>query len=428
MAAGCAVRAPDKRPQISEDIQQRTGHAVRPEAAPAGWQAPQGISLEDGLTEDEAVALALWNNAVFHADLAELGFARAELLEAGLLRNPVFTLLFPLGPKQLETYATFPLEALWQRPRRVAAAKLNHERAAQSLTAHGLDLVRDVRLAFAELALAGERHRLAREAVRLRGQIQELVEARLRAGDVSELEAGSAGIDRKIAEEQAARSAHEVGIARTRLRSLVGLRGDEHPFEIVAGRIGPSPPGELPKLLERALASRPDLRAAELAVEAAQAGARLERRNYGSLAVVPDANSRGKEGFEIGPGVQAELPIVKRNQGAIAKADAAVERAARQQAAAEQKVTLEVREAHARALQTGEALDAWHNRILPPLEEAAQLAARAYQAGEVSYLFVLETSRRLLDARLSAVEAEAQLRRARAELDRSVGTRLVTNP
>jgi cobalt-zinc-cadmium efflux system outer membrane protein len=51
-------------------------------------------------------------------------------------------------------------------------------------------------------------------------------------------------------------------------------------------------------------------------------------------------------------------------------------------------------------------------------------AENAYAAGNVTYLYVLESQRRQLDARLKSAQAAADLRRARAELERSVGHRL----
>ncbi len=50
-------------------------------------ERPAGVVLSDGLSEDEAVALALWNNPGFGATLATLGFVRADLQEAGSLRS-----------------------------------------------------------------------------------------------------------------------------------------------------------------------------------------------------------------------------------------------------------------------------------------------------------------------------------------------------
>ena len=101
-------------------------------------QLPAGIEMADGIDADEAVALALWNNPLFQENLSKLGLARGDLAQAGLLANPTLSVLFPLGPKQLEFTATFPLEALWLRPRRVAIARLEAERVANGLVQNGL--------------------------------------------------------------------------------------------------------------------------------------------------------------------------------------------------------------------------------------------------------------------------------------------------
>jgi hypothetical protein len=99
-------------------------------------------------TPDEAVEVALWNNPEFQVSASALGFARADLLEAGLLRNPVLSLLFPLGTKQLEATLKWPVEVLWERPKRVAAARLSTEAAAERLVQAGLDLAAAVKTAF----------------------------------------------------------------------------------------------------------------------------------------------------------------------------------------------------------------------------------------------------------------------------------------
>ncbi len=88
-------------------------------AAAAGL--PPSVDAGDGLSSDEAVSIALWNNAAFQVTVSQLGFAKADFVEAGLLANPVLSLLFPLGPKQLEATLRWPAELLRERPRRQAA-------------------------------------------------------------------------------------------------------------------------------------------------------------------------------------------------------------------------------------------------------------------------------------------------------------------
>ena len=116
LIVGCAVQSPYDRSYVSEGIKERTDYELGQVTEPGEFNFPEVISLEDGLSQDEAVAVALWNNAQFQADLAALGFARADLIEADMLANPVFSLLFPVGPKLLEAKLSLPIDVLWQPP------------------------------------------------------------------------------------------------------------------------------------------------------------------------------------------------------------------------------------------------------------------------------------------------------------------------
>jgi cobalt-zinc-cadmium efflux system outer membrane protein len=419
LLAACSARSPHDRDAVSRSINERTGHGLKPAATTA--LLPEGVALADGLTEEEAVAIALWNNAQFQADLTRLGFARADLIEAGLLRNPVFSLLLPLGPKQLEATVGWAVEPLWQRPRRVAAAQLDMERVAEDLVRSGLDLVHEVRLAHAELVLAQERMQLAQESLKLRRRIAELAEARLAAGDISELEANLARADARQAEEQAAGARLQATTAKQRLRFLLGLGEDETDFTAATSASEWPAPANVRDLVKVALAARPDLRAAEIGIETAGKRAGVERAKVFSIVGTLDMNAQGREGFEAGPGFQTEVPVFNWNNAGRARARAEMDRAARQYLAVRHRVFLDVQQAHARYAQAREGFQQWRERILPPLENAAEQSEKAYAAGEVSYLFVLEASRQVLDARFRAAEAAADVRRASADMDRSTG-------
>lgn len=225
VGSGCATHSAWDRDKVSQGVEKRSGHPLRPTAEPTSNERPAGVVLTDGLSEDEAVALALWNSPAFGATLTTLGFARADLQEAGFLRNPIFSLLLPLGPKQLESALNWPIDALWQRPRRVAAARLDVERVAQSLVQAGLDVVRDARLAYAEVLLARQRHRLGIESAKVRNEIAGIAESRLAAGDSSEMETNALRIDAARADEESAADLVEAGLAAKE-------REKEHFFEL----------------------------------------------------------------------------------------------------------------------------------------------------------------------------------------------------
>ena len=132
-SAGCASTngAPTPR-DVDAAIRARTAEArlrLDDEAA-----LPPDVNLADGLTQEEAVAIALWNSPSFQATLADLGIARADLAEAGLLRNPILSLLFPLGPKQLEFTLQYPVRRAGAAPgarRRGATQRAGDRRTAR---------------------------------------------------------------------------------------------------------------------------------------------------------------------------------------------------------------------------------------------------------------------------------------------------------
>jgi len=417
----CATASAPPPADVAESLRTRTGANVRLGGAESP-AIPAGVQVDDGLSRDEAVAMALWNNAAFQVSASQLGFARADLADAGIISNPVLSLLFPWGPKQLEWTLRWPAEVLWERPKRVAAAKLSADASAQSLVQSGLDLVLAVRLAYADLALAIDRQRLAEEAATTLQRIDTLTQSRLAAGDIAELDARAARVDAVRSALDFERAVHDVTIARERLRLLLGLGADDRSLERLQASADPERCGEPPDLMKRALAARPDLRAAELTVEAAGARLGWERSRILTLTAVLDANGEGKEGFEMGPGIDVSIPLFNRNQGGRLRGEAELQRASAVYVSLQRQVGLDVREASTLFDQARGSRVAWGERIVTPLRTNLADAEKSYSAGESSYLFVLENSRRLIEARLRERELAADEQRAQARIERASGT------
>lgn len=421
--AGCApARIPAINPLTG--IANRTRLPVPPGPAPkegATW--PPGLSPATALTADDAAAIAIWNNKQLQADLAALGIARGDLIDAGLLRNPRLDMLIPVGAKPFELLVNFPIEVFWQRGRRVAAAEKAYEQLANSLMQNGLNAARDARLAHADLVLTNARHTAAQRSVDLRKRITGITAARLRAGDISELDAMATVSDEAAAGEQLARIGQDAAVAQERLRFALGLSTESTPLTVSPGPVESVPPAGLPDLLEKAMSSRPDLKAAEIAVAAATKRAGWERSRLSLVSAQLSSKGVGNNGILTGPGLSAEVPIFHRNQGLIARADADVEVAARQYIALKQRVAFEVREARELLIQAQLGLHRLQDSVLPALQKIAALAQSQYAKGDVAYLFVLEQTRGLTDVELRLADSEAAVRRAQAQLERSVGSK-----
>jgi outer membrane protein, heavy metal efflux system len=413
------------RAVASKELASRTGHELKPVLSKDIPLFPPGISFSGAITEEDAAAIALWNNASLEVAVASLGLARADVIDARLLRNFSLQTLLPIGPKPFEFALQAPVEILWQRPRRVAAARLDLEKVSKTLVQSGLDLVRDARVAHADLDLEQNKAAIARESADLRARISALTELRFKAGDISEMDALAARNDARASEEQALSYARNTETAGERLRSWMGLRGDKSTIKALSADEVEIQVPEWDALMKISMESRPDLRAAELAIQAATQKARWERsRIFTLVAPILSIKEVGASGVRAGPGFTFDAPVFNRNQGGVSRADAEVERAALAYVALRDRIELEVREARLQLLQSQELLRRIRIEILPGIQDAIRLAEKAYASGDSSYLFVLESTRQIYDVRLREAEAIAAVHRARAQLEHGLGRKL----
>jgi len=415
-------RAADHK-TTAEGILSRTGKSVQPDTASPKSSLPPGVDLQQPLSSDDAVGIAIWNNPQLRVDLATLGLAEADLVDAGLLRNPRLDMLLPVGAKPFELLLNFPIEVFWQRPRRIEASQQALDQLAQSLIQNGLNTARDARWAHSDMVQAVERAVVAKHSTELRQRVSQLTEVRLRAGDISELETIAAKTESASAEEQRIRFEHDVHVATERLRATLGFSAERPELRVKSLAATTEAPPPIHSLLEKAMAARPDLRAAEMAIGVATKRAKWERSRILLLSAQLSSKEVGANGVLTGPGVSVELPVFSHNQGLVARAEAEVELASRQYVALKQRVALEVAETRAQLVQALDALKAVREQVLPPLQRAVALAEDQYRKGDVAYLFVLEQNRGLIDAQLRVVDSEAAIRRAQAQLERSVGSR-----
>jgi outer membrane protein, heavy metal efflux system len=426
LAPGCAS-SPYDRAWLDKTVADATGHAPGKDQLVAP-SVPPGVASLGALSADDAVATALWNSARFHAELTRLGFSRADLAEAGALPNPTLSFLLPIGPRQAELTATYPLVALIQRPYRVAAAKADVERTARSLVEVALDLVRDVRVAHADAMVAGRRLGVRRAIERAWTSIAKLTEARQRAGDASELEARATRAESLTAVDATARAAHDEHLARLRLRRLVGLA--ESPLgaqlAVAQSAVEIREAASEETLVRDALAARPDVRGAEMAIEAAGDRLGWERSKIVQVLArldVKPVGTRGGAPSLVLPGATVEIPIFNWNPGGRGRAQAEMKQAAFRYVAVRDDVTTEVRVARELLAQALGSLVPWREGVLPLLEANVISAMRAYESGNETYLLVLEATRRTQDAKLRALDLELDVLRARAAVERAVGRR-----
>src|SRR5262249_52502047 len=179
--------------EVAADGARTCGGAARPSAAPppygcaAGGLAPACAGLlAMPLTIESAVKIALLNNRSVREAYERVGIARADLLQAGLISNPVFTAnakFFSKGPEiELSLLQSF-VELFFVPMRRcVAAADLA---AAQASVARELvHLVYDVRRGFVLVQSSRALTQSRREVLKTETTQRDLIRSLHEAGNV----------------------------------------------------------------------------------------------------------------------------------------------------------------------------------------------------------------------------------------------------
>ena len=157
LVTGCATF--DQRAgfsDVSTVVEARSGkRVVWYRGAELGTQVDQEVRalLHDTLTVDRAVQVALLNNRDLQALYAELGVAQADLVQAGLLRNPVFDgnvrfLVGGGGPAKVDLDVALDFLEIFYLPLRKRVAAARFEEAKLQVTGAVLDFAATVQAAF----------------------------------------------------------------------------------------------------------------------------------------------------------------------------------------------------------------------------------------------------------------------------------------
>lgn len=181
------------------------------------------------------------------------------------------------------------------------------------------------------------------------------------------------------------------------------------------------------EMLKTAFICRPDLRAAELAIEVA--GERIgweKSKVYNFIAILHgDDTELEREAFVIRPGFSVEIPIFNQNEAKIEHAKAELEQAAKQYQAVRQNIILEVKQSYTQYISAYEQFDLWNSDIIPSLQSKVALTSKSFEIGEVPYSAVLEARQKLIEAKVQLAESSASLLRNAAELNYCIGKKMI---
>lgn len=403
LLGGCATVQPrESFPQVERAVSERTGYRVHWND---GTDADQAVAaqvetvLAKPLDADAAVQVALLNNRNLQATYEELGVAQADLVAAGLLRNPVFDggLLFHEGggTPTIELGVAFDfLDVFFIGLRKnLAAAQL--EAAKANVTAAVLDMAGDVKVAFYDMQAADQTVELRRQVEQATAASYDLAQRLREAGNNRPLDLAN---ERALHEESklalAAAEADAI-LARENLNRMMGLWGSRTRWTI-AGRM-PEPPQDESRAdgLERqAVTSSLALQSsrAQITIGLRELGITLPLGYLSDLEVGASAERDDGE-WELGPALALPIPIFSQGQPQVARAQAQIRRARQQYYATAVEVRSNIRSAYARVQSLRQRVDYYRTVLLPLRQSIVDQTQLQYNAMQIGAFQLLQAKR-----------------------------------
>lgn len=457
------------------DLQQAGEAARRATDLPVPWSVatelqPFQLARGDILPLDQALNLTLSNNRSLRADLEVIAQAKADLVQAGLLSNPVLSIagMLPEGGGRADL--TFGLSKdfadLWLIPTRKRSAQAMLQQRILAVADTAVALVNEVRTNYYVLQYQSQAIDLQEQNRVVLQSVIDLTQARLRAGESSQLDLYLTRGRLLETELDLIQVRAEYQVTRQTLLRQMGVadvRDDWRPT---------APPTKYDRLsvdeaavVDAALRQRLDVQAAHWELESALAdfdqqrlrvipsltlgagGDRFERRSLPGRKVLadtarasvrngaltaPEIESRAQRAREkrqiidlvLGPMIEVPLPIFDQNRAQVAKAQARARELLQRYEEVEQRTVEGVRSALTRRRLAEDRVQLFQQSLLPVQEASLELARKSYQTGRESILVVLTAQEALIRTRLNYVASARDLAIATANMERELSGRI----
>ena len=427
LASACASVPRDAgMSDVRTAVSARTNQSVEFRAEPSVADDPRVRDLLTGeLTADHAVAVAMVNNPRLQATLAELGIARAELLQTSLIRNPLFEaeIRFPKDPfRPFELRLAQTLVDLIQLPRRKALGRATFDAAALRVTSDVVRFAAEVREQHAGLVAASQRVALSRENLEAAKASAELARRQHDAQNITDLDLENEQARYEQAKLDLAREEQRLLVAREVLLRALGLRDATIAWQIPAA-FPPLPASEQDQeqLEQLAAARRLDIEIARRDLNIARQQIPMARlAALGDITVDGHLQRDASGAKTFGPGIEIPVPIFNNGAAARSRAEAEYMRAAHTLNALLGESASRLREARSVVSEARARVEYYRDVIVPRRERIVKLTTLEHNAMLVGVFQLLQAKESETRARLDFIDAQHDYASARSALDRAL--------
>jgi outer membrane protein, heavy metal efflux system len=387
---------------------------------------------------DQAIDLALAHNHSIKATRILILQNQAQEITANLRPNPTLAADSQFVPffspqdfsgenldetQQFDIGIGYLFERGHKRQRRLQAARDQTAVTRAQVTDAERTLAFNVGQQFISVLLAESALQFALQDLKDFQQTVDISEAQLKAGYIAE------GDYLKI-KLQLLQFQTDVSSARlAKVQALVGLRqflgynAVPADYDVIGDLAYQALKASVEDLQMKAMRDRPDFRAAELGITAAQSQILLAKAN-----AKVDVNGTYDFTHVSGENTASifanfELPIFNRNQGEIARTGYALSQAQEQEQGASDTVLSDVANAYEAVKSNDEVVQLYTSGYLKQAQDSRDISEYAYKRGAASLLDFLDAERSYRSVQLAYRQALAAYMTALEQLKEAVGTR-----
>jgi outer membrane protein, heavy metal efflux system len=402
------------------------------------WAATAGAQSTSRITLDQAIDLALAHNHSLQATRTQILQNQDQEITANLRPNPTFGFDSQFVPffspqdfsgenlnetQQFDVGLSYLFERGHKRQRRLQAARDQTAVTRAQVSDAERTLAFNVGQQFVGVLLAESTLQFALDDLKGFQQTVDISEKQLKAGYIGE------GDYLKI-KLQLLQFQTDVSSARlAKVQALVGLReflgynAVPPDYDVVGDLEFQAIKGNLEDLQARALRERPDFRAAELGITAAQSQILLAKAN-GKVDVNGTYDFTHVSGENTASlFANFALPIFNRNQGEIARTGHALTQAQEQDLAASDTVLSDVANAYEAVRSNEEVVQLYTSGYLKQAKDSRDISEYAYKRGAASLLDFLDAERSYRAVELAYRQALGAYMTALEQLKEAEGTR-----
>jgi outer membrane protein, heavy metal efflux system len=365
----------------------------------------------------QAVDQALARNPILLAAQQNLLSMKGQEVEAGLRANPYFAvtasnITLPADNPSSPYSYYFQLSRLFERgQKRRWRLDSAHAQTAQT-DAQYHDQIRQITLQvkqdFTNLLLAKATLKLAQDNLSsFRHELQINLD-RYNAGDIGKLDYER--LDLQLAQFESDESSAEMNLVQAgdQLQTLIGYQQPSRSFDISGELVPPTLSTNLIDLEQKALAARPDYRAAEAAVRVADANVKLAYANGTTDPTLEGEYDRTGIYNSAGFSVNIPLRIFDRNQGNKDTSKFLAQSSRFSEVAAQNQVYSDVDQAWIGYTTSKVLSDRYNGHYLAEAKDVLSIAQFAYEHGGLALLDYLSALQDDRTTSLNALNSYAQ--------------------